>query len=548
MDAPTLQQSPTWQALQAHYNETNGLHMREQFASDSGRFTHFSLSIESLLFDYSKNRIDENTKRLLIDLAREAQLETAIKAMFSGKPINKTENRAVLHTALRNRDNRPIFVDGEDVMPKVNAVLAKMTDFCKRIQSGEWQGYTGKPIKNIVNIGIGGSDLGPKMVTHALKPYWLKGLSPQFVANIDGADLLSVLDKINPETTLFIIASKTFTTKETMANAIAARQWFLDQCGGELSHIEKHFIALSSARKEVEEFGIDPQNMFEFWDWVGGRYSLWSCIGLPIALMIGMEHFEALLAGAHTADQHFMSAPFEENIPVMMAMLGIWYRNFYGAASHAILPYDHNLRLLPSYLQQSDMESNGKAVRMEGQATEVDTGPIIWGGVGSNAQHAFFQLLHQGTQLVPADFILAANSHSDIRSDASDHHRLLCANCLAQSEALMRGRDLQNVAAEMSETPSLIPHRSFDGNRPNNTFIVDELDPYNLGMLIALYEHKIFAQGVIWDINSFDQWGVELGKKLAVELEHELSSEATSDAHDGSTTNLLNHLKKKRRR
>jgi glucose-6-phosphate isomerase len=543
--ASSLEKSPAWLALQSHYDETKDVRMRDQFENEPDRFSAFSISFQEILFDYSKNRINTETSKLLLDLARQSKLNAAIQSMFSGEPINQTEERAVLHTALRNREGNPVFVDGKDVMPDINRVLDQFTDFAETVRSGQWLGYNGKPIRHIVNIGIGGSDLGPKMVTQALKPYWTDQLRPHFVANIDGADICSVLADVEAESTLFIIASKSFSTRETMANAHAARTWFLEQTGNNLEHVAKHFVALSSSANKVREFGISESNMFELWDWVGGRYSLWSAIGLPIALMIGKQQFLNLLDGAYAIDQHFYNAPFENNIPVMMAMLGVWYRNFYGTASQAIVPYDHNLRLLPSHLQQLDMESNGKAVTMQGESVKVDTGPIIWGAAGPNGQHAFFQLLHQGTQLIPTDFIVPINSKHPITSPDCNHHQLLFANCLAQSEALMRGREFENVASECEGSPALAPHRSFKGNRPSNTLLLDELTPENLGALIALYEHKVFVQGVVWGVNSFDQWGVELGKKLAEALDLELTSGEAQRAHDSSTSNLLTHFRQR---
>ncbi len=540
-----LQNTPAWLALESHYKQAKGLHMRDQFREDERRFSRFSIEHQQILLDYSKNRIVDRTKELLLDLARQRNLDAAIKAMFSGETINTTEKRAVLHTALRNRSNTSVMVEGKNVMPLINHELERFTDFAEQVRSGEWRGCTGKRIRSIVNIGIGGSDLGPKMVTQALKPYWTEQLEPHFVANIDAADLSSVLGKIDAEATLFIVASKSFTTRESIANAVAAREWFLQQVGGDKKYIARHFVALSSATQNVEAFGIAKQNMFEFWDWVGGRYSLWSAIGLPIALMIGKEQFMQLLEGAHNIDNHYSTAPFEQNIPIMMAMLGIWYRNFYGVASHAILPYDHNLRLLPSHLQQLDMESNGKAVSLEGDALQIDTGPIVWGTAGSNGQHAFFQLLHQGTQLIPADFIVFANSQNQIKTEDCDHHQLLIANCLAQSEALMRGREPEKVSLKFEDSPELASHRSFKGNRPSNTLMIDELSPKNLGALVAIYEHKVFSQGVIWGVNSFDQWGVELGKNLAEALDTELDSGVVERDHDSSTASLLKRYRLK---
>jgi glucose-6-phosphate isomerase len=417
-----------------------------------------------------------------------------------------------------------------------------MQVFCEQVHHGDWRGYTGKRIRNIVNIGIGGSDLGPQMIINGLTPYWDKSLTPHFIANIDAADLCDTLSSIDPETSLFIIASKTFTSIETMSNAHAVREWFLNAPGARESDIKKHFVAVSSAVHEVEAFGIAPENMFEFWEWVGGRYSLWSAIGLSIALMVGMPNFRALLAGAHEMDQHFHDAPFEQNMPVIMAMLGIWYRDFFDASSYAILPYDHHLRKLPAYLQQSDMESNGKSVTSDGQRVDYHTGPVIWGAAGANGQHAFYQLIHQGTQLIPADFIAPVESHYQTHTRYGEHHRLLLSNCIAQSQALMFGRLPQHVEKEYAETPELIPHCSFEGNRPSNTLLIDKITPHSLGALIALYEHKIFTQGVIWNINSFDQWGVELGKRLSAEIEPELQSKPAQRQHDASTETLIKYI------
>ena len=535
-----------WQALQAHAEQMKTLHLRDLFAADPNRFQHFSLGQDELLLDYSKNRITARTLELLFRLAESAELGSWIERMFRGERINNTENRAVLHVALRNLSNTPIEVEGRDVMPEVNRVLEQMADFTGRVRSGHWRGCTGKPITDIVNIGIGGSDLGPHMVTTALRPYWQSRLRAHFVSNVDGTDICETLERIHPETSLFIIASKTFTTRETMSNAHTARDWFLEHTGGDRSAVEHHFVAVSTNRDAVERFGIHLDNMFEFWDWVGGRYSLWSAIGLPIALMVGMERFRELLAGAHAMDRHFRESAPENNMPVILGLLGVWYRNFLGASNHAILPYDHSLRLLPAYLQQADMESNGKRVTRDGEPLEYDSGPVVWGQPGTNGQHAFFQLIHQGTELVPADFILPAQSHHPV----GDHHRILCANCVAQSEALMKGKTAEEVRRELeaqglneAEIEALLPHKVFPGNRPSNTLLLRKLTPYNLGMLIALYEHRIFVESVIWRINAFDQWGVELGKQLAGVLEEELADEGTCDSHDASTNGLVNTLK-----
>ena len=542
MPKPRITQTQSWKALQAHYKETSALHMRDLFAEDAGRAERFSLTQGQILLDYSKNRITQQTLDLLIALAREAGLNQAIKDMFSGEKINRTENRAVLHTALRNTPEHPVITEGEDVMPKIERVLKQMASFCQQIDSGAWRGYTGKPIEHIINIGIGGSDLGPQMVINALKPYWSNTLKPHFIANIDSADMQATLTTINPETSLFIIASKTFTSTETMANALAVREWFLEAPGTRKSDIQKHFVAVSSAADEVKAFGIATENMFEFWEWVGGRYSLWSAIGLPIALIVGMDKFRELLAGAHEMDKHFHDAPFERNMPVIIAMLGVWYRDFFDASSYAILPYDHDLRKLPAYLQQGDMESNGKSVTLDGEEVDYHTGPIIWGAAGANGQHAFYQLIHQGTQLIPADFIAPVKSHYYASSVYGDHHTVLLSNCIAQSQALMYGRESKHVAEEFADHPELIPHRSFAGNRPSNTLLIDKITPHNLGALIALYEHKTFVQGVIWNINSFDQWGVELGKRLSAEIELELEGERALREHDVSTEALIQHV------
>jgi len=540
---------PAWQALIQHQREIAGLHMRDLFAADPQRFEKFSLRLGDILFDYSKNRITEQTLSLLLELARQADLAAYIAAMFRGEKINLTEGRAVLHVALRNRSNEPIYVDGQDVMPDVNRVLAQMRRFSEAVRSGEWRGYTGKPITDVVNIGIGGSDLGPKMVCEALKPYAQPGLRVHFVSNVDSTDLVETLRRLAPETTLFLVASKTFTTQETMTNAHSARQWFLAAAKDE-AHIARHFAAMSTNTAAVRAFGIDPANMFEFWDWVGGRYSLWSAIGLSIAIYLGMDNFEALLAGAHRVDQHFRTAPFEQNLPVIMGLLGIWYNNFFGAESHAILPYDQYLMYFPAYFQQGDMESNGKSVTRQGEPVTVSTGPVIWGQPGTNGQHAFYQLLHQGTKLVPCDFLAAAQSHNPL----GEHHPILLSNYLAQTEALMRGKTSEEARAELlaeghsgAQLELLVAAKTFPGNRPTNSFLYPKLTPEVLGALIALYEHKIFTQGVIWNINSFDQMGVELGKQLAKRILPELTREGEVTTHDASTNGLLNALKSMRR-
>jgi glucose-6-phosphate isomerase len=530
--------------LSNHYINIAPKHLRDLFAYDPNRFEKFSIAFEDILFDYSKNRIDEQTIALLIQLARECKLEEAIAAMFDGSPINQTEGRAVLHTALRNVSGTSIKVDGQDVMPAVNDVLNHMKEFSESVINGNWKGYSGKAITDIVNIGIGGSDLGPVMVTEALKAY-KNHLNLHFVSNVDGTHIAEVLKTVNAETTLFLIASKTFTTQETMANAHSARDWFLAN-GAKESDVAKHFAALSTNTKAVESFGIDPKNMFEFWDWVGGRYSLWSAIGLSIALGVGYENFYELLKGAHAADEHFRNTPFEENIPVIMAVIGVWYNNFFDAESHAILPYDQYMHRFAAYFQQGDMESNGKYVDRNGVPVEYQTGPIIWGEPGTNGQHAFYQLIHQGTKMIPCDFIAPAQTHNPI----GDHHVLLLSNFFAQTEALMNGKMEEEVEEELKaagrseeEIKALTPFKVFEGNRPSNSFLLKKITPRSLGSLIALYEHKIFTQGVIWNIFSFDQWGVELGKQLAGKILPELRSNEEVTSHDGSTNGLINKYK-----
>ncbi len=542
---PVLRDLPAWQALDEHQKEIAGMHMRDLFAQDPQRFARFSLRMDEILFDYSKNRITEETMALLLDLARQAHVAEKIEAMFSGQKYNNTEKRAVLHVALRNRSNRPILVDGVDVMPEVNRVLAHMREFTEAVRSGKWTGYTGKAITDIVNIGIGGSDLGPKMVCEALKPYGKPGLKVHFVSNVDSTDMVEALKLVNPETVLFLVASKTFTTQETMTNAQTARAWFLETAQDKAA-IAKHFAAMSTNTAEVKKFGIDPKNMFEFWDWVGGRYSLWSAIGLSIALYIGMDNFEALLDGAHAVDEHFRTTPFEKNLPVIMGLLGIWYNNFFGAQSQAILPYDQYLMHFSSYFQQGDMESNGKGVTKDAEPVNYTTGPIIWGQPGTNGQHAFYQLIHQGTKLIPCDFLAAAQSHNP----RGDHHPILLSNYLAQTEALMKGKTTAEARAELvkegksgPEMEKLAIHKTFPGNRPTNSLLYPKLTPAVLGSLIALYEHKIFTQGAIWDVNSFDQWGVELGKQLAKVILPELKSDAEVHTHDASTNGLINAIK-----
>jgi glucose-6-phosphate isomerase len=540
-----LVDTPAWQALVQHQWEVSELHMRDLFESDPGRFARFSLRLGEILFDYSKNRITEKTMALLFDLARQANLAQSIEAMFTGQKINTTEDRAVLHVALRNRSNDPIYVDGQDVMPAVNRVLEKMRLFSEAVRSGEWKGYTGKAITDIVNIGIGGSDLGPKMVCEALKPYAKPGLRVHFVSNVDSTDLVETLKIVNPETVLFLVASKTFTTQETMTNAHSARQWFLAAAKDEPA-VAKHFAAMSTHTEAVARFGIDTRNMFEFWEWVGGRYSLWSAIGLSIALYIGMDRFEELLSGAHQVDLHFRTTPFERNIPVIMGLLGIWYNNFFGAQSHAILPYDQYLVHFPAYFQQGDMESNGKSVTRQGEWVSYSTGPVIWGQPGTNGQHAFYQLIHQGTRLIPCDFLAAVHSHNPL----GEHHPILLSNFLAQTEALMKGRTPSEARAELTaqgytgeRLERLVAAKTFPGNKPTNTFFYPQLTPRVLGALIACYEHKIFTQGIIWNINSFDQMGVELGKQLAQAILPELKGERPAQDHDSSTNGLIDYYK-----
>lgn len=539
-----------WFLLQKHHEEEmNRRHMRDLFAADADRFKKFSIQFGELLFDYSKNLINQKTLQLLLQLAEDCKLKDAIHEMFAGIKINETEQRSVLHTALRNFSDMPILVDGKDIMPHVQRVQAHMKTFTDEVHSGKHKGYTGKKIRFIVNIGIGGSDLGPVMVTEALKPFWKKGIETFFVSNIDGTHISEVLKLVRPEETLFLIASKTFTTQETMTNAHTARAWFLEKAEDE-KHIAKHFIALSTNEKEVTAFGIDKKNMFEFWDWVGGRYSLWSAIGLSIALTIGYDHFEQLLKGAAAADEHFRKEKFDKNIPVLMALLGIWYTNFFGAQSEAILPYDQYMHRFAAYFQQGNMESNGKSIDRSGNPVNYSTGPVIWGEPGTNGQHAFYQLLHQGTPLIPCDFIAPAISHNPI----GDHHQKLLSNFFAQTEALMNGKSENEVKVELmkdgknqDEIKKIAPFKIFDGNKPTNSILLKEVNPFNLGKLIALYEHKIFVQGVIWNIYSFDQWGVELGKQLANRVLPELVGEEEIQSHDSSTNGLINAYKQFRK-
>ena len=538
-------QTAAGQALQKHFDEMKDVTIADLFAKDGDRFSKFSATFDDqMLVDYSKNRITEETLAKLQDLAKECDLAGAIKSMFSGEKINRTENRAVLHVALRNRSNTPILVDGKDVMPEVNAVLEKMKTFSQAIISGEWKGYTGKAITDVVNIGIGGSDLGPYMVTEALRPY-KNHLNMHFVSNVDGTHIAEVLKKVNSETTLFLVASKTFTTQETMTNAHSARDWFLKAAGDE-KHVAKHFAALSTNAKAVGEFGIDTANMFEFWDWVGGRYSLWSAIGLSIVLSIGFDNFVELLSGAHAMDKHFSTTPAEKNLPVLLALIGIWYNNFFGAETEAILPYDQYMHRFAAYFQQGNMESNGKYVDRNGKVVDYQTGPIIWGEPGTNGQHAFYQLIHQGTKMVPCDFIAPAITHNPL----SDHHQKLLSNFFAQTEALAFGKSREVVEQEyrdQGKDPAtldyVVPFKVFEGNRPTNSILLREITPFSLGALIALYEHKIFTQGVILNIFTFDQWGVELGKQLANRILPELKDDKEISSHDSSTNGLINRYK-----
>jgi len=541
---PRLNELPSFAALQAHRAAMADVHMRDLFLGDPDRHGRFSLTLGDLLFDYSKHRITDETMRLLLALATEVRLARWIERMFGGEKINSTEDRAVLHVALRNRSHRPMRVDGRDVMPDVDRVLGQMGRLAEQVRSGQWLGFTGKPISDVVNIGIGGSDLGPVMVTEALRPYWQEGLRAHFVSNIDGTHLAETLSRVSPETTLFCVASKTFTTQETITNALSARSWLVSQLGAEAA-VARHFIAVSTNAQAVASFGIDAAHMLELWSWVGGRYSLWSAIGLPIAIVVGIDRFEELLAGAHEVDEHFRTAPFAENIPVIMGLLGIWYHNFFDAHSHAILPYDQYLHRFPAYFQQGDMESNGKGVDREGRPIEAyTTGPIVWGEPGTNGQHAFFQLLHQGTRLVPADFLAPARSHNPL----GHHHEILLANFFAQTEALMRGRTEAEARAELeasgmsgSALERLVPHKVFEGNRPTTSIMFEELTPATLGRLIALYEHKTFVQGIVWNVNSFDQWGVELGKQLAKAILPQLGGDPDVSGHDSSTAALMRY-------
>ena len=537
-----VNETAQWKALEAHWKQMSAVRMSDLFAADPDRARRLSRRAPNLFVDFSKNLATEETLGLLLDLARAVDLSGWIRKMFRGDHINNTENRAVLHVALRNRSNRPIMVDGEDVMPAINAELEKIDLFVTGVRSGDWHGFTGKPIRDVVNIGIGGSNLGPLMVCEALRHYQTDDLRVHFVSNVDGTHLSETLRDLEADQTLFIIASKTFTTQETMTNARSARDWLVTRLGE--AAVRDHFVAVSTNAAQVAEFGIDTRNMFRFWDWVGGRYSLWSVIGVPIALAVGMDRFRQLLVGAHEMDDHFQSRDLKDNVPVILALLGVWYANFAGARTHAVLPYDQYLKYLPAYLQQADMESNGKGVTREGVAVEYTTGPVVWGEPGTNGQHAFFQLIHQGTQMIPADFIAAIKSHNPL----GDHQTQLMANFFAQTEALMRGRTREEARAEMltagmapAQVEALAPHRSFPGNRPTNTILVEKLTPRALGALIALYEHRIFVQGIIWGLNSFDQWGVELGKQLAGVILGELERSEVGADHDASTAALLDY-------
>ncbi len=545
-----INQSLIWQSLNQHKKDIESISLREMFKSNPNRFNQFHIQFNDLLLDYSKHRITKETINLLVKLAKEADVEGWRSRMFAGEKINTTEHRAVLHTALRNQNHSPIMSDGEDVMPKIKSVLKKMRSFSEEVRSGQWKGFTGKAITSVINIGIGGSDLGPAMVCQALRAYGSKTITPYFVSNVDGADLSQALEKCNPETTLFIVASKTFTTQETMTNAFSARNWFL-KVAKDSQHIKKHFVALSTNHHAVSQFGIDTENMFEFWDWVGGRYSLWSAIGLSIALYIGMDGFEELLKGGFEMDEHFKTAPIEQNIPMMMGLLGIWYINFFNFPTHAILAYDQGLSKLAPYLQQADMESNGKFINRDGEHIDFHTGPVIWGEVGTNGQHAFYQLLHQGTEIVPADFIMPIESQYAIGKDGNEHHKILLSNFIAQTQSLMLGKTYDEARAEIEkqgyegeDIESFIPQKTFEGNRPTSSILFQKLSPNTLGQIIAMYEHKIFTQGIIWNINSFDQWGVEYGKQIAKQVLPKLSEKIPTDNFDSSTNGLINYIKK----
>jgi len=559
----SITKSSSWQALERHFKEIKPIHMRDLFDQDKDRFNKNHIQYDDILVDFSKNRITDKTINLLINLAKEAKLENWIKKLFDGEKINFTEDRSALHTALRNRSNTPTFSNGKDVMPDVNKILKKMKLFSESVRNGEWKGYTGQPVKNIVNIGIGGSDLGPAMVCKALKSFGSDKITPFFVSNVDGTDLAQALEQCDPKTTLFIVASKTFTTHETMTNAFSARQWLINGLQDKKQStpasakylikeaVKYHFVALSTNINAVKDFGIAPENMFEFWDWVGGRYSLWSAIGLSIAVYIGMDNFEDLLTGAHDIDQHFRTAPLKQNIPILLALLGVWNINFFKFNTQAILPYDEGLSLLPSYLQQADMESNGKFIGRDGKDVCLHTGPILWGASGTNGQHAFYQLIHQGTDIIPCDFIMPIHSQYKVGLNGNDHHKILISNFIAQTRSLMMGKTHEEVRAELvrskediSHMEELIPHRSFEGNRPSNSIIFNELNPKTLGRLIAIYEHKIFTQGIIWNINSYDQWGVEYGKQNAKIIFPKLLDNQKTNEFDSSTNSLINYTKK----
>ncbi|MFW2373443.1 MAG: glucose-6-phosphate isomerase [Gammaproteobacteria bacterium] len=541
-----LTQSKAWKALEQHYEDVKDIHMRDLFEQDPQRFDRFSSHLNDILLDYSKNRITDKTMDLLMALARHVDVEAWRDRMLTGEKVNITEGRSVLHTALRNRSNTPVVVDGQNVMPEVNEVLAQVRGFSERVRNGEWRGYNGERIKSVINIGIGGSDLGPKVVCESMKPFAQRGLKAYFVSNADATHLVETLKQVEPESTLFIISSKTFTTQETMLNAHSARDWFLSLVGNEKA-VAKHFVAVSTNVAAAKAFGIDPKNVFKFWDWVGGRYSLWSAIGLPIAIYLGMDHFDALLDGAHEMDRHFAETPLEQNMPVILAMLGIWYNNFFDAQSHGIMPYSQYLERLPAYLQQLDMESNGKTIDRDNHRVDYLTGPIIWGESGTNGQHAFFQLLHQGTKPVPADFLIPALSQNPMGL----HHRVLFSNCLAQTRALMKGKKYTEAVEEMQaqgmdqeQIEEVIAHKVFEGNKPTNTIMFERLTPKTLGAILAMYEHKVFVQGMIWNINSYDQWGVEYGKVLAGQIQGDLAQPGEVTKHDSSTNGLINYRKK----
>ncbi|VAW53898.1 Glucose-6-phosphate isomerase [hydrothermal vent metagenome] len=544
---PKLTELASWKALETHFEQMKDVHMRDLFEQEAGatesRFKKFSTQMDDILLDFSKNRINDETFKLLCDLAREADIEGWRDQMFAGEPINISEFRPVLHTALRNRSNSPVYVDGENVMPKINRVLAQIRYFTERVRGGHLRGYTGQLIKDVINIGIGGSDLGPHVVCDSMKPYAQRGMNVHFVSNIDPTHLTEILKFVEPESTLFVISSKTFTTQETMLNAQSARDWFVELTGSEKA-VARHFVAVTANKKSAAEFGILDENMFEFWDWVGGRYSLWSAIGLPIALYLGMDHFEELLDGAHAMDMHFKSVPIEKNMPVILALLGVWYNNFFDAQSHAVMAYNQYLRRLPAYLQQLDMESNGKTINRDGERVDYLTGPIIWGETGSNCQHAFFQLLHQGTKPVPADFLIPAKTKNPL----GEQHCVLLSNFFAQTRALMKGKteaeartELESMGCSEEVIKDVLPHKIFEGNKPTNSILFKNLDPRTLGAIFAMYEHKVFVQGVIWNINSFDQWGVEYGKQLATDIHSELSERKGVTRYDDSTNSLIEY-------